>query len=109
MATFPYVIGESGTLGFPVNQYDGISISPDGLGCRLTIYQDGEDLHLVGNWQSGQVDDGTGPIVHPAIASFTVTPATMPIFARAYRCALEINDGTGWRVIGNHIIDARRP
>lgn len=29
MATFPYVIGESGTLGFPVSQYDGAPMFRD--------------------------------------------------------------------------------
>ena len=56
MATIPYVIGESGVLGFPVNEYDGSPIDPAGLGCRLTIYQDGPDLHLIGTWESGPVD-----------------------------------------------------
>lgn len=109
MATIPYVVGESGTLGFPVNQYDGSPIDPAGLGCRLTIYQDGPDLHLIGTWESGPVDDGSGPITHPAIASFDAIPETMPVAARAYRCGLAIDDGTGWRVISTHIIDVRRP
>ena len=109
MATIPYIIGESGTLGFPVNEYDGSPIDPTGLGCRLTIYQDGPDLHLIGTWESGPVDDGSGPITHPAIASFAATPETMPLHATAYPCGLAIDDGTGWRNIGNHIIDVRRP
>lgn len=111
MATIPYYIGETGTLGFPVSQYDGTPIATTGLGCRLTVYLTGADLVLTGTWQSGQIvpPGETVPITHPAIASFAVTPESMPLSARVYPCGLSINDGTGWRVIGTHFIDARRP
>ncbi len=109
MTTISYIAGETGVLGFPVNQYDGTPIDPEGLGCRLTIYQPGPDLYLIGTWESGELDEGAGPFEHPAIASFSTTPETMPAFQRVYRCGLEIDDGTGWRVISTHIIDVRRP
>lgn len=108
MGTKEYNIGETGTLGFPVSQYDGTPIDTAGLDVRLTVYRPGDDVTLLGTWISDEIDEGSGPITHTAIASFAVTPETFPLNARPYKCALEINDGTGWRVIGNHLIDARK-
>lgn len=111
MATIPYVVGESGTLGFQINQYDGSPMPLDGLDLRLTVYLPGADLILPGNATSGEVVPplGGAPIMHPSIASFDVTPENLPLSARVYRCALLINDGSGWRTIGDHLIDVRRP
>lgn len=55
MATFPYTIGESGTLGFPVFQYDGTPLPTDGLAVRLVVYLTGADLILPGTWESGTI------------------------------------------------------
>ena len=109
MTTIAYYLGEVRDLGFPVSEYDGAPIDTRGLGCRLSIYQAGPDLHIIGDWQGGQVDDGQGPFFHPAIATFAASPNTMPAYARAYRVALEIDAGDGWQIIGQHIIDVRRP
>ena len=109
MATFPYTIGESGTLGFPVFQYDGTPLPTDGLGVRLVVYLPGADLILTGTWESGSIDIGNGPVIHSSIASFAVTPENMPLAAKPYSCGLQIDDGSGWRTIDTHLIDARRP
>ena len=109
MATFPYTIGESGTLGFPVFQYDGTPLPTDGLGVRLVVYLPGADLILTGTWESGSIDIGNGPVIHSSIASFAVTPENMPLAAKSYSCGLQIDDGSGWRTIDTHLIDARRP
>lgn len=109
MATFPYTIGESGTLGFPVFQYDGTPLPTDGLGVRLVVYLPGADLILTGTWESGSIDIGNGPVIHSSIASFAVTPENMPLAAKPYSCGLQIDDGSGWRTIDTHLIDVRRP
>ena len=109
MATFPYTIGESGTLGFPVFQYDGTPLPTDGLGVRLVVYLPGADLILTGTWESGTIDVGSGPVILPSIASFAVTPESLPLAAKPYSCGLQIDDGSGWRTIDTHLIDVRRP
>ena len=109
MATVPYTIGESGTLGFPVFQYDGTPLPTDGLAVRLVIYLTGADLILPGTWESGTIDVGAGPVIHSSIATFAVTPENMPLAAKPYSCGLQIDDGSGWRTIDTHLIDARRP
>ena len=109
MATVPYTIGESGTLGFPVFQYDGTPLPTDGLGVRLVVYLPGADLILTGTWESGSIDIGNGPVIHSSIASFAVTPENMPLAAKPYSCGLQIDDGSGWRTIDTHLIDVRRP
>ena len=53
MATFPYTIGESGALGFPVFQYDGTPIPTDGLAVRLVVYLTGDDLILPAPGRAG--------------------------------------------------------
>ena len=109
MATFPYTIGESGALGFPVFQYDGTPLPTDGLGVRLVVYLPGADLILTGTWESGSIDIGNGPVIHPSIASFAATPESLPLAAKPYSCGLQIDDGSGWRTIDTHLIDVRRP
>ncbi len=109
MATFPYTIGESAPLGFPVFQYDGTPLPTDGLAVRLVVYLTGEDLILPGTWESGPIDIGAGPVIHPSIASFAVTPESLPLAAKPYSCGLQIDDGSGWRTIDTNLIDVRRP
>lgn len=110
MATFPYIMGESGTLGFPIDQFDGKPMPLDGLGLRLVIFLAGADLVIPGRADSGPVTTPSGGIVdHPSIAAFELTPENTPAHPRLYRCALQINDGNGWKNLpgGEHLINVR--
>ncbi len=112
MATVPLIIGESGTLGFPVDQPDGTPMPLDGLALRLSIYLRGALLILPGHAASGAYRYPDGRVVdnHPSIAAFDFSDE-LPLAARAYRCAVQIETPTGWSTLEghNHIIDARRP
>lgn len=112
MATLEYVIGEEGTLGFPVDQPDGSPMPLDGLSLRLVIYRAGADVIVPGYSDSGDYQYPDGRVVedHPSIAAFDFT-SDIDLDARAYRAALQISDGGEWSTLDghNHIIDARRP
>ena len=109
MATFPYIMGESGTIGFPVDQWDGSPMPLNDLGLQLVIYLPGADLVIPGTATSGQVASISGVIDHPSIAAFKLSPENTPMRPRVYRCALQINDGTGFKTLagGEHLINVR--
>ena len=111
MSTIVYRAGESGTLGFPVDQVDGTPMPLDGLGIQLVIYLPGADLIVHGHASSGEIVPQYGdPKDHPSIASFDATPENFPQLPRAYRAVLQINDGSGWQTLAghDHIIEVRR-
>ena len=111
MATIVYRAGETGTLGFPVDQVDGTPMPLGGLGIRMVIYLPGADLIVPGYASSGEIKPPYGPPVeHPSIASFDATPENFPQVPRAYRTVLQINDGTGWQTLAgfDHILEVRR-
>lgn len=110
MTTIPHILGEPGTLGFPVDQPDGTPMPLDDLLLRLIVYLPGADLTIPGWADSGEFMFPDGPRDHPSIAAFDM-PADLPLMARAYRCAVQIDAGSGWRTLEahTHIIDVRRP
>lgn len=107
MATIDYIQGEARVLGFVMDQYDGTPLPLDGIGLRLTIHVPGNDIRIDGTGTTGEIDLGAGPIRHPSIASFALSPANMPTCANLYRISLDIDDGTGWRVFQQSFIDIR--
>lgn len=112
MATFNYIMGETGTLGFPIDEFNGEPMPLDGLGLRLVIYLAGADLIIPGRADSGEVNTPAGEIVtHPSIAAFDLTPENMPMGPRLYRCALQLDDGTGWQTLPgfDHLLNVRMP
>lgn len=109
MATIVYRAGESGTLGFVAGQFDGGPLPTEGLAVRLIVHLAGADLILPGEWRSGEVVSLDGLITHPSIAAFGINPDTMPLPPRAYRCSLQIDDGSGWRSLDEHVLEVRRP
>lgn len=108
MATITHRAGEPGTLGFAVDQFDGSPMPTEGLDVRLVVYLAGADLILPGRWETGEVVLTGRPVTHPSIAAFSVTPESLPIPARVYRCALQIDDGTGWRTLDEHVLEVRK-
>lgn len=111
MATIDYILGERGTLGFPADDFGGSPMDLAGLALRLVIYRGGDDLILPGYATTGELAtiDG-GEIDHPSIIAFDFTPAVM-LTPRAYPCAVQVNDGTGWRTLpgSEFTLDARNP
>ncbi len=111
MATIDYILGERGTLGFPADDFGGSPMDLAGLALRLVIYRGGDDLILPGYATTGELAtiDG-GEIDHPSIIAFDFTPAVM-LTPRAYPCAVQVNDGTGWRTLpgSDFTLDARNP
>lgn len=111
MSTINYIIGESGTVGFPIDQPDGTPMPLDGLSIRLVVYLRGADLIIPGYAASGpfMFPDGTVRD-HPSIAAFDFS-AELPLFARLYPCAVQISTGTLFATVEghNHYINARRP
>ena len=111
MATIDYILGERGTLGFPADDFGGSPMDLAGLALRLVIYRGGDDLILPGYATTGELAtiDG-GEIDHPSIIAFDFTPEVM-LTPRAYPCAVQVNDGTGWRTLpgSDFTLDARKP
>lgn len=111
MTTITYNLGEPGTLGLPADDFDGRPMDLAGLALRLVIYRGGDDLILPGYATTGElaVIDG-GEINHPSIIAFDFTPAVM-LTPRAHPCAVQINDGTGWRTLpgSEFVLNVRNP
>ena len=109
MAILTYILGEPGVLGFPIDQPDGTPMPLADLALRLVIYLTGADLVVPGYATSGEFLFPYGVRNHPSIAAFDV-PADLPLAARPYKAAVQINSGSGWHTLEGHIhtIDARR-
>lgn len=109
MAILTYILGEPGVLGFPIDQPDGTPMPLADLSLRLAIYLAGADLMIPGYASSGEFLFPYGVRNHPSIAAFNV-PADLPLVAQPYKCAVQINSGTGWHTLEGHIhtLDARR-
>lgn len=110
MAVARYLVGESGVLGWPIDQFDGTPMPLEDLGLRMVVYLTGADLIIPGHIESGEVSTPDGEIVnHPSIMAFDVTPENMPLRPRSYRCALQTDDGTGWQTLPGeeHYIEVR--
>lgn len=109
MSTLTYILGEPGVLGFPIDQPDGSPMPLADLGLRLVIYLPGADLVITGYASAGEFLFPYGIRSHPSIAAFDV-PADLPLAAKPYKCAVQINSGVGWQTLEGHIhtIDARR-
>ncbi|MTH76305.1 hypothetical protein [Paracoccus aestuariivivens] len=113
MTQFDYVIGEAGTLGFPIDQPDGAPMPLDGLSLRLVLSRSGVIITIPGYVSSGPFRYEDGSVLdHPSIAAFDFTGELILEDARTYRCAVQIQIGNDWSTLdghGDHRINARRP
>lgn len=109
MIVIQYIVGATGTLGFPIDQWNGTPMPLNDLELRLVIYLTGADLVIPGTATSGEVATLSGVVVHPAIAAFQLTPENTPMLPDLYRCALQVDDGTGFKTLsgGEYLINVR--
>lgn len=111
MGTVTYRLGESGELGFPVDDPFGVPMPSAGLAARMVVERDGPDLIVMGRWSSGEIAVDRNDLTHPSIMTFDVTPATFPLPPRVHRAVLQVDDGVhGWRTLpgGDFHLDIRR-
>lgn len=108
VSSFEYVIGESGELGYEVNQPDGTPMSLAGVGLRLIGHFPAGQTVIQGYATSGTIRRGGGtPFFHPSIAGFHLSTSNAPQTAGLYKLSFQINDGHGWRMMDEDLLTVR--
>ncbi len=110
MHEIDYRLGESGTLGFPIDQPDGTPMPLGGLGLRMRVNADGTLVTLAGYSTSGELLIDGRELTHPSMMAFDIGPADLEIGPGRYPAVLEVNDGSGWRALpgGDFTLHVRR-
>ena len=98
-----YIIGESGTVGFPVVEPApiGTDMPLDGLELRVRIEDIDRIITIPAYATDGDFieEEGQEPVYRGSVIAIDVTPEIMPSKRGTYEGRVEINDGTGWRML----------
>lgn len=96
-----YLLGESGPLGFPVVDPLGNDMPLDGLELRVRIEDIDRVITIPAYPSSGDFieEEGAPPIYRGSVITIDVTPENMPALRGTYDGRVEVNDGSGWRML----------
>lgn len=96
-----YMLGESGTIGFPVVDPLGNDMPLVDLQLRVRIEDIEGVITIPGYASSGDFieEEGADPVFRGSVIAIDVNPQVMPTRRGTYDARVEINDGTGWRML----------